>query len=87
VRLTLEQVDLGRGLLHVRRRKNGTPSTHPLHGLELQAVRRLPLDYGESPYVFTGERNGPFTDSTVRKIAGRAGERAWSGLSCSPAHA
>ena len=36
-----EQVDLGQGLLHVRRRKNGLPSTHPLRGPEIRALRKL----------------------------------------------
>ncbi|MFC1611751.1 tyrosine-type recombinase/integrase [Myxococcota bacterium] len=31
VALRWDQVDLEQGLLHVRRRKNGIPSTHPLH--------------------------------------------------------
>jgi len=36
VDLRREQVDLRQGLLHVRRRKNGLPSTHPLRGPELR---------------------------------------------------
>lgn len=73
ISLRWEQVDLAQGLLHVRRRKNGNPSTHPLHGSELRALRRLQRDYPNSPYVFTGERKGPLTDSTVRKMIARAG--------------
>lgn len=71
--LRWDQVDLAQGLLHVRRRKNGNPSTHPLHGPELRALRRLQRDYPTSPYIFTGERKGPLTDSTVRKMVARAG--------------
>ena len=41
VSLRREQVDLRQGLLHVRRRKNGLPSTHPLRGPELRALRKL----------------------------------------------
>jgi type 1 fimbriae regulatory protein FimE len=74
--LRWDQVDLAQGLLHVRRRKNGTPSSHPLHGPELRALRRLQRDYPTCPYVFTGERNGPLTDSTVRKLVARAGRAA-----------
>jgi len=74
--LRWDQVDLAQGLLHVRRRKNGTASNHPLHGPELRALRRLQRDYPNSPYVFTGERKGPLTDSTVRKMVARAGQRA-----------
>jgi integrase len=40
VSLRREQLDLRQGLLHVRRRKNGLPSTHPLHGPELRALRQ-----------------------------------------------
>jgi len=71
--LRWEQVDLTQGLLHVRRRKNGNPSSHPLQGPELRAFRRLQRDYPNCPYVFTGERRGPLTDSTVRKMVARAG--------------
>ena len=71
--LRWDQVDLAQGLLHVRRRKNGNPSTHPLHGPELRALRRIQRDYPESPYIFTGERKGPLTDFTVRKMVARAG--------------
>lgn len=71
--LRWDQADLAQGLLHVRRRKNGNPSTHPLHGPELRALRRLQRDYPNSPYIFTGERKGPLTNSTVRKMVARAG--------------
>jgi type 1 fimbriae regulatory protein FimE len=71
--LRWDQVDLAQGLLHVRRRKSGNPSTHPLHGPELRALRRLQREYPNSPYIFTGERQGPLTDSTVRKMVARAG--------------
>jgi len=74
VALRYDQVDLNQALLHVRRVKNGTPSTHPLHGPELRALRRLQRDYPNSPYVFTGERKGPLTPSSVRKIVARAGK-------------
>jgi integrase len=39
--LRWDQVDLTRAILHVRRAKNGTPSTHPLTGREMRALRRL----------------------------------------------
>jgi integrase len=41
IALRWEQVDLKKGLLHVRRLKNGLPSTHPLRGIELRALRQL----------------------------------------------
>src|SRR5262249_52975506 len=53
VSLRWDQVDLAQGLLHVKRLKNGNPSTHPLRGPELRALRRLQRDYPTSAYVFT----------------------------------
>jgi integrase len=44
--LRWEQVDLSHAVLHVRRVKSGTPSTHPLTGRELRALRRLQRDVG-----------------------------------------
>ncbi len=71
-----DAVDLQHGLLHVTRLKNGTPSTHPLRGPELRALRKLARDYGASAYVFVSERQGPLTVDAVRKIVQRAGEQA-----------
>jgi integrase len=76
IALRWDQVDLKQGLLHVRRRKNGSPSTHPLRGPEIRALRRLAREYPETPYVFVTERKGPLTDSTFRKIVARAGSVA-----------
>ena len=74
VSLRWDQVDLKQGLLHVSRRKNGTPSTHPLRGPEIRALRRLQRDYPETQYVFVSERKGPMTASNVRKMLARAGQ-------------
>lgn len=73
VSMRWEQVDLKGGLLHVTRRKNGTPSTHPLRGPELRALRQLQRDWPDSPYLFVSERGGPMTDSNVRKLIARLG--------------
>ncbi|MEI6394637.1 MAG: tyrosine-type recombinase/integrase [Verrucomicrobiota bacterium] len=43
---------------------------------ELRALRRLQRDYPTSAYIFTGERRGPLTTSTVRKLVARAGDKA-----------
>ena len=80
VALRWDQVDLTAGLLHVNRAKNGTPSTHPLRGPELRALRKLPRP---TPYVFSSERGSPLTPSSVRKIVARAGSLA--GIAC-PVH-
>jgi type 1 fimbriae regulatory protein FimE len=84
VSLRWDQFDLTQGLFHVRRLKNGNPSTHPLHGPELRALRRLQRDYPDSPYLFSGERKGPMTDSGVRKIVARAGEVSGLGFPVHP---
>src|SRR5215471_2943059 len=39
--LRWDQVDLRAGLIHVSRKKNGVPSTHPLSGDEVRALRQL----------------------------------------------
>ncbi len=41
VDLRWDQIDFASGALHVRRVKRGTPSTHPILGDELRALRRL----------------------------------------------
>lgn len=76
IALRWEQVDLKQGLLHVRRIKNGLPSTHPLRGIELRALRQLKRDYPDSTYVFISERNAPLTARTIHHIIARAGEQA-----------
>jgi integrase len=82
--LRREQVDLRQGLLHVRRRKNGLPSTHPLHGPELRALRKLRRDDPDTPYVFVSERQAPMTASTFRKLVARAGAAARLGMPIHP---
>jgi type 1 fimbriae regulatory protein FimB/type 1 fimbriae regulatory protein FimE len=75
--LRWDQVDLRAGLLHVRRLKNGTPSTHPLQGDELRALRQLKRDWPDSGgYVFASERGGPVSPAGVRKMIARTGEDA-----------
>jgi type 1 fimbriae regulatory protein FimB/type 1 fimbriae regulatory protein FimE len=76
VSLRWEQVDLKTGSLHINRLKNGVPSTHPLRGPELRALRQLRRDWPYSPYLFISERGGPMTSSNVRKLVTRAGQAA-----------
>jgi hypothetical protein len=55
--------------LHVRRVKQGTPSTHPIVGDELRALRRLQRKQGpKSPFVFTSERGAPFTTAGFARM-------------------
>ena len=72
--LRWDQVDLERGLLHVRRLKNGTPSVHPMGGIEIRALRRLKREEIESRYVFVTERRAPMTAAGFRKMLARTGE-------------
>lgn len=84
VALRWDQIDLKQGLVHVSRLKNGVASTHPLRGPELRALRRLQREYSASPYVFVTERQGPLTDSSVRKIVASAGVAAQLGFPIHP---
>jgi type 1 fimbriae regulatory protein FimB len=84
VSLRREQLDLRQGLLHVRRRKNGLPSTHPLRGPELRALRQVLHAYPETAYVFVSERGAPMTPATFRKLVARAGEAAKLGMPIHP---
>ncbi|HLQ12530.1 MAG TPA: tyrosine-type recombinase/integrase [Steroidobacteraceae bacterium] len=76
ITLRWDQVDLKAGHLAVVRLKNGVPSTHPLRGPELRALRQLRRDWPDSPYLFVSERGGPMTASNVRKLVTRAGIQA-----------
>jgi site-specific recombinase XerD len=73
ITLRWEQFDLKAGLLAVQRLKQGVPSTHPLRGPELRALRQLRRESPDSPYVFVSERGGPMTASNVRKLVTRIG--------------
>jgi type 1 fimbriae regulatory protein FimB/type 1 fimbriae regulatory protein FimE len=76
IALRWDQVSFDDGSLHVNRVKNGKASTHPLRGPVIRALRRLKREQQSSPYVFTTERGGPLTASTVRKMVARAGDNA-----------
>jgi type 1 fimbriae regulatory protein FimB/type 1 fimbriae regulatory protein FimE len=75
--LKWDQMDLKAGLLHVRRLKSGTPSTHPIQGDELRALRQLKRDWPDvGGFVFASERGGPVSASGVRKMIARTGAEA-----------
>jgi len=74
--LRWDQIDLRAGLLHVTRKKNGVPSTHPLNGDEVRALRQLRRDWPDGRQVFVTERGAPFTRSGMAKMVERAGEEA-----------
>jgi len=74
--LRWDQVDLKKGLLHVRRVKNSLPSTHPVRGIELRILRQLQRLYSQAPYVFVSENKAPLSTRTVHNIVARAGKLA-----------
>jgi integrase len=76
VGLRWDQVDFEGGVLHVARRKRGTPSTHPISGRELRALRRLKRETQASPFVFVSERGSPFSVAGFQKLVARAGVAA-----------
>jgi Phage integrase family len=69
--LRWDQVDFERGMLHVRRAKNGTPSVHPLGGFEIRAFRRLRREQPESRHVFLTERLSPMSPVGFRTFRDR----------------
>jgi type 1 fimbriae regulatory protein FimB/type 1 fimbriae regulatory protein FimE len=83
--LRWDQVELRTASLHVRRLKQGTPSTHPIIGDELRAMRRLQREQEpKSPFVFTLERGAPFTSAGFARMLERAGTEAKFGFKPHP---
>ena len=76
VNLQWEQIDWDSATLHVHRVKNGKPSTHPIRGDELRALRRLKREAPKAPFVFVSERGGPFTTDSFNWLVKRAGQKA-----------
>jgi integrase len=74
--LRWNQVDFNGAVLHVRRAKNGTPSTHPLTGREMRALRRLHCEASASPFMFVSERGAPFTTAGFAGMVERAADSA-----------
>jgi integrase len=74
--LRWDQVDFNAAVMHVRRVKNGTPSTHPLLGDELRTMRRLQRESAASPFVFVSERGSPFATAGFARMVERAAATA-----------
>ena len=79
-----DQVDFKTATLHVRRGEAGTPSTHPILGDELRALRRLRREQDKSAFVFTSERGAPFGTAGFARMVERAGVEAKLGFKVHP---
>jgi type 1 fimbriae regulatory protein FimB/type 1 fimbriae regulatory protein FimE len=85
VDLRWDQIDFSTATLAVRRAKSGTPSTHPIRGDEMRALRKLQREQDPvSPFVFTSERGSPFTTAGFARLVERAGEAAKLGFKAHP---
>ena len=72
VDLRWDQIDFNQAVLHVRWVKKGTPSTHPLTGRELRALRRLEREAAiKSPFVFVSERGAPLSTAGFARMLER----------------
>jgi integrase len=85
VDLRWAQVEFRTATLHVRRAKQGTPSTHPILGDELRALRRLQREQDpKSAFIFTSERGAPFSTGGFARMVERAGAVAKLGIKAHP---
>ena len=76
VALTWSQIDFADGVIHVKRLKNGRPSTQPMRAAETRALRQLRRDWPDGQFLFQTERGGPWTSAGFRKTLRRIGEAA-----------
>lgn len=76
VELTWEQLDLDQAVFHVRRKKRGKDSTHPLSTQEIRALRKLQRQNPGRREVFVSKQKGPLGDSMIRKLVAKAGQQA-----------
>jgi type 1 fimbriae regulatory protein FimB/type 1 fimbriae regulatory protein FimE len=85
VALRWDQIDFNAANMHVRRVKKGSPSTHPIRGDELRALRKLQREQeSKSAFVFTSERGTPFTTAGFARMVERVGEAAGLGFKAHP---
>jgi len=85
VDLRWDQVEFKTATLHIRRVKQGSPSTHPILGDELRALRRLQREQNPiSTFVFNSERGAPFSTAGFARMVERAGVEARLGFKAHP---
>jgi type 1 fimbriae regulatory protein FimE len=76
VTLQWSQFDLGDGVVHIKRVKNGRHSTQPLRDPELRALRQLRRLWPEGQYVLQTETGTPWTEVGFRKTLAQIGKAA-----------
>jgi integrase len=84
VNLRWDAIDFHAANLHVRRVKNGTPSTHPLTGRELRDLRRHKRESKASSFVFVSERGAPLSTEGFSRLLQRAAVVAGLTVKCHP---
>src|SRR5262249_22310333 len=82
--LRWSQIDFDQARLAARRSKRGTPSTHPILGDELRALRRLRRGNAQAEFVFRSERGSPFSAAGFARLVERAGADARLGFKAHP---
>ena len=76
VALTWAQIDFRDGVIHVRRRKNGSDSTQLLRGAEVRVLKQLRREWPDGQYVLQSERGGPISTAGFRMMLARTGKAA-----------
>jgi site-specific recombinase XerD len=84
VDLRWDQIDFRGAVLHARRVKNGMPSTHPIQGDELRALRRLQRESECSLFVFVSERGSSFTTAGFARMLERTAAATGLGIKAHP---
>jgi type 1 fimbriae regulatory protein FimB/type 1 fimbriae regulatory protein FimE len=79
--LEWSQIDFAEAKMHIRRAKNGKPSTHPMRGDELRELRKL-RKRSTGPFVFMSERTAPLTTDSFNWLVKRAGLKAKLPFQC-----
>lgn len=74
--LQWSQIDFKTSNLRVWRSKGGDPTTQPIKGPELRALRELRRQWPDTAYVFTSERGAPLSKRAVRHIITKAAVEA-----------
>jgi len=71
--------------IYIARVKRGTPSIHHLSSKEIRGINRIKKEQQlNSVHIFTSERGGQLSDSSIRAIVARAGRIADLGFPCHP---